>query len=114
MNPEKIINSFVEVVKTRSDLFSEKATEALKPLEKTIVAANNESNQAISDILSDWCKDYPEIRVAVKEAARNKVKPKRSQPQGDENILENHFPRQFTRLLESLEKRLEADQTPKN
>ena len=113
MKPEKIINSFLVVLKTSPNLFSEAATEALKTLEKDIVAAENESNQAISKILSNWCIDYPEITKALEAATRGKVIPKPSQPQGDENISENQFPRLFPRLIESLEKRIKSEK-PEN
>ena len=109
MKPEKIINSFLVVLKTSPNLFSEAATEALKTLEKDIAAAENESNQAISKILSNWCIDYPEITQALEAATRGKVIPKPSQPQGDENISENQFPRLFPRLIESLEKRIKSE-----
>jgi len=36
MKPEKIINSFLVVLKTSPNLFSEAATEALKTLEKEL------------------------------------------------------------------------------
>lgn len=114
MKPEKIINSFLVVLKTSPNLFSETATEALKTLEKDIVAAENESNQAISKILSNWCIDYREITQALEAVAtRGKVIPKASQSQGDENISENQFPRLFPRLLESLEKRINSEK-PEN
>lgn len=112
MNPEIMIDSFLEVLKTSPYLFSEQATAALKTLEETIVAAETESNEAISDILSDWCRNYREITEAVKAAARSKPKPKASQPQVEENILENQFPRRFPRMIQSLEKRI--SDTPKN
>lgn len=112
MNPEIMINSFLEVLKTSPNLFSEPATAALKTLEEIIVAADNESNQAISDILSDWCCNYREITEAVKAAARSKPKPKASQPQRDENISENQFPRRFPLLIQFLEKRI--SDTPEN
>jgi len=112
MNPEIMIDSFLEVLKTSPHLFSEQATAALKTLEETIVAADKESNQAISDILSDWCCNYREITEAVKAATKSKPKPKASQPQVEENILENQFPRRFPRLIQSLEKRI--SDTPKN
>ncbi|MEG3842728.1 hypothetical protein [Microcoleus sp. herbarium14] len=113
MKPEKIINSFLVVLKTSPNLFSEAATEALKTLEKDIAAAENESNQAISKILSNWCIDYPEITKALEAVAtRGKVIPKPSQPR-DENISENQFPRLFPRLLESLEKRIKSEK-PEN
>ncbi|MEK0179909.1 MAG: hypothetical protein EAZ98_10625 [Oscillatoriales cyanobacterium] len=113
MNPEIMINSFLEVLKTSPNLFSEPATAALKTLEEIIVAADNKSNQAISDILSDWCCNYREITEAVKAAAtRGKAIPKASQPQRDENISENQFPRRFPLLIQSLEKRI--SDTPKN
>lgn len=108
MNPEIMIDSFLKVLKTHSSLFSETATAGLKTLETKIVAAENESNQTISDILSDWCSDYNEITDAVKAATRGKVIPKASKPQGDENIAENHFPRLFPKLLECLEKRIQS------
>lgn len=114
MKPEKIIHSFLVVLKTSPNLFCEEATEALKTLEKDIAAAENESNQAICRKLSNWCINYPEITKALEAVAtRGKVIPKRSQPQGDENIVENYFPRQFAKLVESLEKRIESD-PPKN
>ncbi|PSB18151.1 hypothetical protein C7B69_17015 [filamentous cyanobacterium Phorm 46] len=114
MKPEKIIASFLVVLKTSPNLFTEAATEALKALEKDIVAAENESNQAISKILSNWCIDYPEITKALESVAtRGKAIPKASQPQGDENISENQFPRLFPRLLESLEKRIKSEK-PEN
>ena len=100
-------------MKTSPNLFSEAATEALKTLEKDIVAAENESNQALYKILSNWCIDYPEITQALEAATRGKVIPKPSQPQGDENISENPFPRLFPRLIESLEKRIKSEK-PEN
>ena len=113
MKPEKIIASFLVVLKTSPNLFTEAATEALKPLEKDIMAAENESNQAIYKILSNWCIDYPEITKALEAVAtRGKAIPKASQPQGDENISENQFPRRFPLLIQSLEKRI--SDTPKN
>ena len=113
MKPEKIIESFLVVLKTSPNLFSESATEALKTLEQDIVTAENESNQVIFKILSNWCIDYPEITKALESATRGKASPKASQPQGDENILENQFPRQFPRLVEYLEKRINSE-NPKN
>lgn len=114
MKPEKIIASFLVVLKTSPNLFTEAATEALKALEKDIVAAENESNQAISKILSNWCIDYPEVTKALEAAAtRSKAIPKASQPQRDENISENQFTRLFPRLLESLEKRIKSEK-PEN
>ncbi|CBN56490.1 MULTISPECIES: hypothetical protein [Kamptonema] len=113
MNPEIMIDSFLKVLKTCPSLFSETATAGLKTLETKVVAAENESNQTISDILSDWCSDYDEITNAVKAATRGKVIPKASKPQGDENIEENHFPRLFPKLLECLEKRIKSN-NPEN
>jgi len=49
----------------------------------------------------------------LEAATRGKVIPKPSQPQGDENISENQFPRLFPRLLESLEKRIKSEK-PEN
>lgn len=113
MKPEKIIASFLVVLKTSPNLFTEAATEALKALEKNIMAAENESNQAISKILSNWCIDYPEITKALEAVAtRGKAIPKASQPQKDENISENQFPRRFPLLIQFLEKRI--SDTPKN
>lgn len=109
MTAEKIIKSFLVVLKTKPNLFSESATKALKTLEQDIVAAENESNQAIFNILSSWCNGYPEIGEAVQAGTRAKSIPKASSPQGDENILENQFPREFPRLVESLEKRLKSE-----
>jgi hypothetical protein len=114
MKPEKIIDSFLVVLKTSPNLFIEAATEALKALEKDIVAAENESNQAISKRLSNWCIDYPEVTKALEAATRGKAIPKASQPQGDENISENQFPRLFPRLLESLEKRITSEKPEKS
>lgn len=112
MNPEKIIDSFLEVLKTRPHLFSEQVTAALKILEEKIVAAENESNQTISKMLSDWCCNYPEITEAVKDIKKSKPKLQARQPQKDENIVENQFPRRFLLLIQSLEKRI--SDTPKN
>ena len=112
MSPEIMIDSFLQVLKTSPNLFSEQATAALNTLEEKIVAAENESNQAISDILSNWCSNYREITAAVKAATKSKPKPNASQAQGDENILENQFPRRFPRLIQSLEKRI--SEIPKN
>ncbi|WP_293339930.1 hypothetical protein [Microcoleus sp. CAWBG58] len=113
MTPEQIIKSFLVVLRTKPNLFSESATKALKTLEQDIVAAENESNQAILNILSRWCNRYPEIGEAVQAGTRGKATPEASQSQGDENILENQFPREFPRLVESLEKRLKSE-NPKN
>lgn len=113
MNPEIMIDSFLQVLKTRPDLFSEQATAALKTLEENITAAKNESNQTISKMLSDWCRNYREITEAMKDIKKSKAIPKASQPQGDENIVENQFTRQFTKLIQSLEKRINSE-NPKN
>lgn len=108
MSPEIMIESFLKVLKNRSDLFSENATEGLKTLEDTIVKAENESNQVISNIISDWCRNYREITEAVKAATKSKPQPKASQHQGDENIVENQATR-FPKMLESLEKRIKSN-----
>ena len=113
MNPEIVIESFLKVLKTHPSLFSETATAGLKTLETKIVAAENESNQTISKILSDWCSDYDKIKEAVKDTTRGKVIPKPSKPQRDELIEENQFPRRFSKLLECLEKRIQSN-NPEN
>lgn len=112
MNPEIMIDSFLQLLKTRPNLFSEQATAALKTLEENITAAENESNQTISKMLSDWCRNYREITEAMKDLKKSKPKPKTRQPQGDENIVENLFPRRFPLLIQSLEKRI--SDPPKN
>ena len=101
MNPEDTLIAFLKVLETQPELFqSSDIHAALDELNQSIIQSPDAPNSDISQLIQDWCKQYPTIRDEVRAATR-KVKPENNiTTQENRQILTNQPVNQISSTLQ--------------
>ncbi|MBW4635705.1 MAG: hypothetical protein KME30_28655 [Iphinoe sp. HA4291-MV1] len=99
MEPDNIIEAFIQVVREQDYVFSEDAIADLPTLQKNLAAIENLTSQTIVEVLRQWYINHESVRDAILVEEREISKVAKTKPQSQENTLENRY-----RILEEVQK----------
>jgi len=92
IQPQDTIQAFLKVINEHPHVWDSESIKALSLLDDEIRQLKNESQSVIADAIIVWCKNYPDIRDAVRFSGREIAKIRDSDPASQEGIKTNEYP----------------------
>lgn len=109
MEPDKIIEAFIQVVREQDYVFSDDAIADLPTLQKNLAALKeNLTSQVIAETIRQWYKNHKSVIDAMLVEEREISKVAKTKPQSQENTLENRY-RVLQEEVQKLQERKKGD-----
>jgi predicted RND superfamily exporter protein len=110
MEPDNIIEAFIQVVKEQDYVFSDSAIADLPTLQKNLAAIEeNLNSQAIAEVIRQWYKNHKSVIDAMLVEEREIPKVAKTKPQSQENTLENRY-RVLQEEVQNLQEKKKGDE----
>lgn len=107
MEPDNIIEAFIQVVREQDYVFSAEAIADLPTLQKNLAAITDLTSEAIAEVLRQWYKNHKSVIDAMLVEEREISKVAKTKPQSQENTLENRY--RVQEEVQNLEERKKGD-----